>query len=287
MGVEWRTIGMGGGGDAEVGSTTLMDFATFCLVFWWGFSLRRNVQAAVVEMAFIVSVVTLHEYGHAATMGAYGCTEALVSHRIAWGYAVCLDARPPANATAAELAASYAGSYSPSTHQEWWIAANGTFFGLGYLLFFCAALKVANRHVEQLLLGPNGISGIYDFGVFWALVWYPVMSLLSQWGDFTVIYGSESQTCWGECLTITVAESCEKADAGTNAACSSVTLGSVETARICRETAGCVYTAQEGEDCNVTGEGEADAAGVCIGLIMMCDCSPGCLLIFSEFVNIH
>ena len=187
MGVGWRTIGYDDPRTAEVvgGKTTMMDLATVVLVFKWGYNLRQSVHAAGCEMAFILTVVALHEWGHALALAAFGCADVVISHRIAWGYTVCVDSAGSGAATTAT---------TTDANDEWWAAAIGVFVGLGYLLLFCGAVRLATRYTA-LNLGEAGVAGIYDFGVFWALVWYPCMSLLSQWGDFVTIYHTSSHTC--------------------------------------------------------------------------------------------
>ena len=186
MGVGWRTIGYDDPRTAELvgGKTTMMDLATVVLVFKWGYNLRQSVHAAACEMAFILTVVALHEWGHALALAAFGCADVVISHRIAWGYTVCVDSAGSGAAAAA----------TTDANDEWWAAAIGVFVGLGYLLLFCGAVRLATRYTS-LDLGEAGVAGIYDFGVFWALVWYPCMSLLSQWGDFVTIYHTSSHTC--------------------------------------------------------------------------------------------
>jgi hypothetical protein len=115
----------------------------------------------------------------------YGCGEVLISHRIAWGYAICLSSAGSGGG---------GGLYAQHDHEQWWVAANGTLLGLAWLLLFCGSLAVAVRIGPARLreaLGDDAVAECYDFGTFWALVWYPVVSLLARWGDFVTIYGGE------------------------------------------------------------------------------------------------
>ena len=83
MGVGWRTIGYDDPRTAEVvgGKTTMMDLATVVLVFKWGYNLRQSVHAAGCEMAFILTVVALHEWGHALAELRGGALERLLHLR--------------------------------------------------------------------------------------------------------------------------------------------------------------------------------------------------------------
>ena len=117
MGVQWRTIGMSepdlaqanaAGNGNGIGSTVVMDFATVVLVFWWGFRLRKNVQAAVCEMGFVLTAVALSEYVHATMMSSAGCEQVLVSHRIACGYTACIST-------------SSTPGYEPPGDRQWWV----------------------------------------------------------------------------------------------------------------------------------------------------------------------
>ena len=202
---KWYTIGQNGDTWATRSNVNkAMDISALYMLFVLLKAARPAGQraSAFVSLLMITSTVAVHEYGHALTMDSMDghCAETVIYHRIAWGYAGCVKmgagAAASASAAAAAAAANSAAArlgvtdWVADEHKQWWIAANGTLFALAYLLLFVVALRLLTA-CTRLDLGEGGIARVYDFGVHWALVWYPVMSVATQWGDFVTIYDAK------------------------------------------------------------------------------------------------
>lgn len=171
------------------------------------------LKTSLLDVVLLVSLIAAHEWGHAVTMEQYGCEEVFIYHRLSWGFAGCSQwgeqGGPLGNSTSAEGVAlqdakerakevigdmsseinDRIAELSGKKHMQWWIVANGTLIGLAYLLLFCAALRLVSAAID---LGSRPVSHAYDLGVGYSLIYYPLLSLALQWGDFVKIYDSEN-----------------------------------------------------------------------------------------------
>jgi hypothetical protein len=86
--VTWSTIGHTDPRVGELSGVSSMDYAIIIVVLTWLHNLRINRPAALCQILLILSVVALHEYGHA---GEWRCAaQCLRPHHDAAGWAFCL-----------------------------------------------------------------------------------------------------------------------------------------------------------------------------------------------------
>lgn len=198
MSVEFSTVGLNdNGATLEVWKMDLGALVLLASCVRAASSSKQPRKFCALILFFILSTVFFHEMGHAVTFLNYGCRKAHVSVRLGWGFAYCVDMDPrkrPKKASEETDSSLDDGDsqayekYIDGDAAGWWISANGTFVALLYLLVFCGVLFTVGKKLGQEAVHPAWPTYFYDFGTFWALVWYPVISVIFQWGDFVSIY---------------------------------------------------------------------------------------------------
>jgi hypothetical protein len=202
--IEYSTIGINDDGATDdvwsmdlVALIVILQFARSGRAYAVGEhgSVWKARRFGLLSVFFIISIVLVHELGHALTFLTHGCEKAHVSVRAAWGFAYCVEMKPEerqdmavkednsANDSSVELRNRWVGTETAG----WWIAANGTFAALLYLLLFVFVLYMLHRIIPNMV-EKDWPEHFYDFGAYWALVWYPVISVIFRWGDFVAIY---------------------------------------------------------------------------------------------------
>ena len=152
---------------AVLGIRTLVQLIRQWRAFWDD-TLTPEEQrlAQSVGFFFIIPLgVLLHEYGHLVATRMVGGRVVEFQWRLFWGYVVPV------------------GDFSPA--QDWWIALSGNLVSVLFGLVLLATGYWGRRfhHTLRYLLLQTGY-----FQVMYALVGYPVLSLLGFVGDWIVIY---------------------------------------------------------------------------------------------------
>ncbi len=152
---------------ALAGVSTLVQFIRSWRTFWdEDFTPQEQRLAQSVGFFLIIPIgVLFHEYGHLVATRMVGGRVVEFQWRFFWGYVVPV------------------GHFTPA--QDWWIALSGNLISVifGWVLLAVGYKGRALHRVLRFLLLKTGY-----FQAMYALVGYPVLSLLGFVGDWIVIY---------------------------------------------------------------------------------------------------
>jgi tetratricopeptide (TPR) repeat protein len=133
---------------------------------FWDAEITRTDRQLANNLAFFILIplgVFLHEAGHAVATWQVGGEVVEFQWRVFWGYIIP------------------AGNFTPL--QDWWIALSGNLVSIALGLAAVPLLWVVRRGIWAEI-----IESFARQQSFYALVWYPLFSSFTGFGDWVTIY---------------------------------------------------------------------------------------------------